>query len=327
MSDDRRRSAHYDAVRADRLRGWLASTVRPYSRPLGPLLERSGITSPRKATEAALRSLPVTPAADLGDGRRYVLEPTVDAFGRTAPIPLQARFLLADVFGRRDDFARRHIDPSYRPVLWTACPTRWGVLFSANTDQDLTRLAALGRRALAIAGVRSDDRVLLVDDGRGALAHWQFVLGCRSAGVAVLVTDPVPSPELMERVAPTVVAGPSAAMAGVLSEGVPRSVRLFVVAGEDPDDGIQLASAVGTPAAIWWAPSVTRAVWVRCPGGRGFHTWPEDELLEIVDGRLVWSAVGWHGSVWLRVDTGAVASLETEPCPSCGRTTPRVVAS
>ncbi len=126
----------------------------------------------------------------------------------------------------------------------------------------------------------------IVDEGHGSTTYSQMVLGCRNAGIALLACSP----------------------------------EQAVDVGDDP---VPLPG-LGLSAAEWWTPPAARASWVRCPGGTGFHTWPEDELIEVVDGELHWSAVGWHGSVWLRVGTGIAAVVDESPCPTCGRTTPRV---
>lgn len=320
MTEDHRRPAQYTSVRDDRLRGWLGTTVRSYSPALGDLLAEHGIDRPRRSTPEALRALPVVEKAALADGRRFVLEPGERGFGRSAPIAAQVRFLFADVAGRRDEFARRHIDPSFRPVLWTQEPSGAETLFVANTASDLDRLGALGRRGWATSGVRSDDRVLLVHDGDGSTAHWQMVLGCRNAGVALLVCAPEQAATLLVSAAPTVVAGPTPLVSS-LTDRLPSTVRALAVdAGHDPAP----LPEVDLPVAEWWVPPAARAAWVSCPEGQGFHTWPEDEVLDFVDGELVWSAVGWHGSVWLRVATGIAATVDESPCTACGRTTPRV---
>lgn len=321
MTEDHRRPAQYSSVRDDRLRGWLGTTVRSYSPALGSILADHGIDRPRRATLAALRALPTVTLADLGDGRRHVLEPGEEGFGRSADLSLQVRFLLADVAGRRDDFARRHIDPTFKPVLWTTEQSSHGPRFVANTSSDLDRLATLGRRAWATSGARADDRVLLVDDGSAATTHWQMVLGCRNAGIALLVADVEQAAALMADARPTIVAGPADAVAS-LSSGFASSVRSVCVdVGVEPGLGLD----ADIPVARWWTHPAARAAWVACPGGTGFHTWPEDEVVEIVDGSLVWSAVGWHGSVWLRVDTGISARIDESTCPACERTTPRVL--
>ncbi len=319
MTEDHRRPAQYASERDDSLRGWLGTTVRSYSPALGPVLADRGIDRPRRSTVSALRSLPITDVAALGDGRSYVLEPGERGFGRSAPIADQVRFLLADVTGRRDDFARRHIDPVFKPVLWTAEPEGADVRFVASTASDLQRLGQLGRRGWATSGVRSDDRVLLVHDGSASTTHWQMVRGCRNAGIAFLVCSPGEADALLTQASPTVLAGRTA-LVRELVPAVPPSVRIVVVdAGHDPEPVPQLR----LPVAEWWSAPAARAAWVSCPAGQGFHTWPEDELVEIVDGELVWSAVGWHGSVWLRVATGIAATLDEATC-ACGRTTPRI---
>jgi len=70
---------------------------------------------------------------------------------------------------------------------------------------------------------------------------------------------------------------------------------------------------------------------------RGLHTWPDAELIEVVTpggaepaaagraGELVWSPIGWAGTAVLRLRTGVEGRLVNDPCPACGRTTPRVV--
>ena len=322
MSEDHRRPAQYTSERDDRLRRWLGTTVRSYSPALGPVLADHGIDRPRRATVDALRALPIVDVSDLGDGRRHVLEPGEEGFGRSAALSLQVRFLLADVTGNRDDFARRHIDPRFRPVLWTQEPTSAGTRFVANAATDLDRLATLGRRGWATSGVRADDRVLLIDDGTAGTVHWQMLLGCRNAGIALLVANVDDGRRLLADARPTVVAGPVDAVVS-LAAAFDSSVRAVCVdVGDDPD----LVLESDLPVARWWTPPAARAAWVACPGGDGFHTWPEDELVEVVDGSLVWSAVGWHGSVWLRVDTGVPVALHESVCPTCDRTTPRARA-
>ena len=86
-----------------------------------------------------------------------------------------------------------------------------------------------------------------------------------------------------------------------------------------------------------WAPPGVRSLWAECRGGRGLHTSPGVELVEIVDplsgarvppggeGEVVWTSVGWRGTVFLRLRTDVYATLEEGRCPTCGRTSPRIV--
>lgn len=326
MSDDRRRPEQYHSRRDDALRPWIAEAVYPYSRPLRSALDSAGLGRRGVRRAADLGRIPVTPVADLGDGRAHVLEPTVAAVTSFGPLAERTRFRIADAFGRRPEFARQHVDPAFRPVLWTVVPTADDqLLFTASTTSDLERLAVLGRRALATSGVRPDDRVLVLDPAGPGIAPWQLVAGCQDAGVAMLHAGGRATAGIVDASGASVLAGETSSLCRALDEGLPPSVRLLLDLGgaATEQDRERLASA-GLPCAGWWAPPGVRAAWVRCPGGIGHHTWPEHEVVDVVDGELVWSAVGWHGSVWLRVGTGVKAVVHEDRCDACGRTTPRV---
>lgn len=329
MIEDRRRTEQYASDRDAELRSWLSSAVYPYSPVIRRELDAAGLGRRGVRTAADLTRLPAVPLADLGDGKAHVLEPTAESIAAHGSPQTRLRLRVADVFGRRPELAREHVDPRFRPALWTVS----GGLFVASTRADLDRLAALGRRSLSISGVRQDDRVLVLDPAGGRIGPWQLLSGAREAGVAVLHADQA-GPELVERSEPTVLAGRASSLCAAADAGLPTSVRLLVVHDGPLPDGSQRAAldATALPVAEWWQPPAARAAWVRCPGGRGFHTWPTDEIVEVLDetgrpaerGELVWSPVGWFGSVWLRVQTGVGVMVDTARCDQCGRTTPRV---
>lgn len=331
MNEDRRRTEQYAAERDATLRSWISSAVYPHSPVLRRALDESGLGRRGLRGVQDLERLPTTTLAELGDGRAAVLEPTVDSIRAYGPADERARLWLADALGRRPELAREHVDPAYRPVLWSVAGRADAPLFVASTSGDVDRLAALGRRALSVSGVRPDDRLLVLDPAGTSIGAWQLLAGAREAGVAVLHADvdtPVPD------AAPSVLVGRAESLCRALAEGPPGTVRSLVVHdGSRPDDEQRAAlDGSGLAWAEWWAPTGVRAAWVRCPGGVGFHTWPSDEVVEVLSGpdaadgagELVWSAVGWHGSVWLRLRTGVTVQLDPGPCPRCGRTTPRV---
>ena len=334
MSDDRRRIEQYASLRDERLRPWMAGAVYPYSAPIRDAMRRAGLGQDSVKRAEDLERLPVVDLADLGDGRPFLLRPTAASVAAYGPFADRATLRIADAFGRRPELARQRIDPEHKPVLWTSVPTPAGALLSASTTSDLDQLTGLGRRAITISGIREDDRVAVLGAAGPAVGPWQLAAGCRDAGVQLLHAGVDDHHAVVRSAQPTVVAGRGADLARLVVTGLPGSVRLLVRHDGprlDADEREALDSA-GLPLAEWWAPAGVRAAWVRCPGGVGYHTWPTHELLEVVDGqgraaaegRLVWSAVGWHGSVWLRVAIGARGRLETEACPACGRTTPRV---
>ena len=77
-------------------------------------------------------------------------------------------------------------------------------------------------------------------------------------------------------------------------------------------------------------------MWSECRDGVDVHTWPTAEVVELIDplsgtsvppgadGEIVWSAVGWMGSVLLRLRTGVFGCIDDTACVSCGRTAPRI---
>lgn len=337
MSDDRRRLAQYSAERDETLARWMPNVVHPFSAALRPALDRAG--GRRAVTRTvALRSLPVVSLESLGNGHAHVLEPGVDEVSAHGSVGARMRLAGADLFGRRKELAARDVDPTHKPVVWTAVTVGAGdratTLFVASTASDLDRLAALGRRGLSISGVRPADRIVVVDPAGAGIAPWQFLAGARDAGIAILHLDRLTQERVIRSAGPTVVAGSARSLVRVVEKGLPESVRRLIVHdGQRPDPAqVEVLRSTGLPWAEWWVPDGARAAWVRCQTGEGFHTWPTHEAIEIVDdtgapaevGRLIWSAVGWHGSVWLRVDTGTRASIATDEC-RCGRTTPRVI--
>lgn len=341
MSEDRRRPAQYASLRDAALRTWIATEVHPYSKPLRASLDRAGLGRSGVRSADDLRRLPVTTLADLGDGRDHVLTPTATSVRSDGDLKLRVKLAVGRLRGDGDDVARREVDAAYRPVSWTAAPGPGGTaLYTASTSTDLDVLAALGRRGLSISGLRVDDRVLVTEGVGAGVGARQLLEGCRSGGVAVMQLDPDLPRAVVDDAAPTVVTGTPSSLRSLLSAGpLPASVRLAVVhtwppgLDEDPalheDPALQEAPALqdelGVPVSRWWAPTGVRSAWIQCPGGEGFHTWPTHEHLDADGGPVVWSAVGWRGSVWLRVALGMQGRLDATACGSCGRTTPRLL--
>jgi hypothetical protein len=326
MSEDRRRPEQYASLRDRRLRPWIADTVYPYCAPVRAALDRAVLGRRGVRTAADLERLPIVPIADLGDGRSHVLEPDAPSIARFGPLADRVRLRVADAFGRRPELARTRIDPVHRPVLWTAVTTSGEVLHTAWTTSDLDQLSVLGRRALVLSGIGVDDRVLVLEPAGPAIGTWQLVAGCRDGGVPTMHLGTSRDPDAIASAAPTVLAGTADSLAEVAERGLPDPVRLLVAFDGDapPDPETDPLRGSGMPVARWWSPPGARAAWVRCVGGSGYHTWPTHEVTDVVDGELVWSAVGWRGSVWLRVATGVAAARHDAACPACGRTTPRI---
>lgn len=290
------------------------------------LTARSGGTVPRTLDELATVD-PVT-LEDVGDPGSIMLRP---------PWPKGN--------GRRAIKARKELERRYKPLHWVV---QAGVPLGSSVV-DLERLGRIGAQWLAGSGVRTDDVILSVLPAGPYLAYWQTVLGAREHGVSTFHLPPVPRFADAARLLPTVVVGRPADLARLLTVDDASDartdwrsrVRLVIAAGQPLDDGLRsrlqaVLTARGAVVLWAWAPPGVRALWWECKGGVDLHTWPEAEVVQIVDplsgtavppgadGEIVWTALGWFGSVLIRLRTGVYGALDPGPCPACGRPGPRL---
>jgi len=105
-----------------------------------------------------------------------------------------------------------------------------------------------------------------------------------------------------------------------------------------PEERNSLERAAGSQASVVevWSPPGVRVLWTQCRGGEGVHTWPQTEMVEVCEadgtpvthgeeGELVWTGLGWRGTVLVRLATGARGRVVEGACSTCGRTTPRIL--
>jgi hypothetical protein len=178
------------------------------------------------------------------------------------------------------------------------------------------------------------------------LAYWELVLGSRQAGVSALHMLPSTTVDQLAAARPNVVAGRPTELVRLLEAARPvernlEGLKTILVAGARLDEATRrhLVNLVDGRASIVaaWAPPGVRALWCQCREGEGLHTAPDAEILEVIDplsgvpvadgndGELAWTALDWKGTVFLRLRTGVYGSLDENPCPACGRTTPRLI--
>ena len=240
--------------------------------------------------------------------------------------------------------ARRRLEKRYKPIHWIV---QAGIPLGSSAV-DLERLGHKGARWLAGSGVRPDDVILGFLPAGPHLPYWELVLGARELGVSTFHVPPVPRPIDAARLLPTVVVGRPADLARLLAPaeggGDHRSdwrsrVRVVLAAGEPLDEGLrarlQRVLAADATLVSAWAPPGVRVMWWECKDGLDLHTWPEAEIIQIADplsstpvppgadGEVVWTALGWYGSVLVRLRTGVFAALDPDPCPACGLPGPR----
>ena len=332
----------WDRMAADRR---IAKRDRMLARYLREVVHPFSVTEARRLDDAGLRGGRLKRADDLDavrpvdpaevDGIAAVLRPTAAG---VASSPDRFRWWWATLTGRRATFVDEEVEPRFRPIHFDD----HGALVVASSAADLDRLADLGRRALGLAGVRRADAVVSVLPARGDLSFWHLTLGCRRGGVAALhLGESVPAADVASY-APTVLAGSTATLRRVATEAAAdpavgdglAGVRLVLVAERlDGEDRVELAERFpGAAIRAMWCPAGVRAPWVECTAGN-LHTWPDAEVVQVLDqrdrggrgaGSIVWSPLGWHGTVVLRLRTGLRGRLVDEPC-GCGARSPRLV--
>jgi phenylacetate-CoA ligase len=338
---DRERPAR---IRAEQQRA-LVHEVRREAYAYAPFwrdrLDQAGVSPASVRSLDDLARLPLTELDDVDDPASLVLRPDGAGIRRFGSRGLAMRLGLARLVGRVAVLNERVLEPVYKPVHWIV-QAGLPVGYSA---EDLERLAELGRRWLEAAGLRRGDVLVgLVPPGPN-LAFWELAEGTRRAGVSALLLSPMPPVEDVAGLHPTVLAGRPSDLANLLDAAAEAGVRLpsvhtILAAGEPLEEGVRDRlefRAEGAAVMSAWAPAGVRSLWAECRGGRGLHTSPAVELLEVVDphtgaaappgseGEVVWTSIGWRGTVFLRLRTDVYATLEDGPCPACGRTTPRVV--
>lgn len=321
------------ANRDRRLAGYLRREVAAHSVHHRRVLETVGGRGVRSRED--LSRLPLTVLAEVDDPAALVLRPTWSSLSRAGDRRLAARLFLARVGGRRSA-AGRLVERAYKPVHWLL---QDGIPVGSS-ETDLERLGASGARWLSLAGVRRTDVLVDLMPPGPHLGYWQVVLGARHAGVSAVHLPPLPPAAQVARLRPTVLAGRPLDLVRLLevarAQGRPLgTVHTLLALGDHVDPGLRarLGSFLepsGKAVVAAWAPPGVRALWGECRGGDALHGWPRHEVLEIVDplsgepvgpnadGEVVWTPLGWHGTVLLRLRTGVFATLDPGPCRSCG---------
>jgi hypothetical protein len=237
---------------------------------------------------------------------------------------MRLRTLWASTWGRWDAYLRA-IEPVYRPVHFFAADDA-PVGASAA---DLVRLAGFGAEWLRAVGLTRADTVALVGGASSAIEPWELSGGTRRAGVPLAVVE---DPAGASRHDVTVVAGTEGAVMQALAGGTWPGLRLVIVLARTADEVAKRLAKLGATDTVAlrraWSVPGTRSVWYECRGGEeyGWHTTPTAEFIEVDDhDEVVWTGIGWAGTVYLRLRTDVRAErVDGAPCPACGHTGERV---
>lgn len=355
---DRRSPSEQRRVQSLLLGTWLPQAVS-YAPHWTAVAERLGLDPESLDGRDELAGLPPSRQADVagsgGPGAPgIVMRPTeaqVKARSDTSTLVTIAQAIRSEGAGGK----RRRILEEFKPLHIQ----RGGIhdqLAIAASRSDLDRMHRVGARAARVLGLDGDDYLVSLVPPGPRLDWWGvYHLALGSSILAVHPREVAESGELVAEAfalaqattvvvrlddadQPDVLLGEAAVDLG--------SVTNVITVGPPPDPDRRAAIAEAWHRAgassdlrvrAVWGPSEARGLWAECgEGTTGLHTYPDLEVLEVLDpitgeptssdGDLTITTAGWHGSALLRYRTGAwVDPLETDPCPACGRTVPRIV--
>jgi len=282
-------------------------------------------------------TLAPTDLHQLSDPGGLVLRPDFGSIVRYGSRRLATHALAAKATGSMRSF-NRALERAFKPVHWVLAD---GIPIGYSIA-DLHRLAGLGAEWLERAGVGGGDVLVNLVPAGPSVGYWQLVLGARRAGVSTISLAPDVETGMIERLVPSVIAGEPNQVVVALDaarRGGQRLVGLHtVIVVGDP-----LASPMrrelqslsnGAAVVAAWGPAGTRSVWSECRAGSapfepsGYHVGDGDVLEGEGDGdgtELLWSGLGWRGSVVVRLRTFTTAAVQRGTCPACGRAGVRVL--
>ncbi|MDT7536458.1 MAG: hypothetical protein QOI82_43, partial [Actinomycetota bacterium] len=338
------------------MRSQVVDAVAPFSPWWKARLKTIGRKATAVGSVEGLATLPAVGERDVcpdGDPRgmaALVLQGTESGFALHAEGPVLRRALVSRV--ARPGSYRAIVEADTRPTsfVWAGLGLRYPI---ASTRSDLDRIARAGARLWQVLGLTRDDVVVSALPTLPT-ASWQALeLAALGAGSPLLAPgdDVAAVADALRLVPATTLAVPAAGAATLLDDlddaGAPLEAlrTVLLVGGAYDDERAAVADAlarVGVASCVVLAvhvPDGHRLLWGECresAGRTGLHTYPDLELVQLVDpetgeaaadagGELVVTQLSFRGTARLRWRPGAVVQgIEEGACPSCGRTVPRV---
>lgn len=359
MSWDRRTPKQLAALQASALKTQVVDGVAPFSPFWRARLKALGTTGSKVATPAALATLPAVGERDVcTDGEpagaaALVLQAGESGWALHAEGPRLRKALASRLL--RPGSYRAVIEADTRPTsyVFAGLGLRWPV---ASTRSDLDVVARAGARLWQVLGLTRSDVLVCALPLTPTASLQALQLGAIGAGSPALFPgdDAEDVAAALQLVPATVLACEASAAAHLLDDldeagaSLAAVTTVLVVGAPSAEERAALDQAlgrVGVRAKVLavHCPDGHRLLWGECrEGGPGLHTYPDLELVQLVDpetgetaegsrrggGRyeVVLTQLGLRGSALLRWRTADLAdSLETAACPGCGRTVPRVV--
>lgn len=351
------------AKQDDILRQYLNNVVLPHSVYYRNLFQAHGIGLDDVRCVADLQAVPFTSKDTLvaalaePEGiRSFVIEPDSKVLARKPSVILKSLFL-----GKRR--VRKSLEREFRPVFMTSTTGRSAdPIPFLYTHHDLANLRQAGGRVIELGDTRPDDRILNAFPYAPHLAYWlthyaalEKNLFCVSTGGGK-VMGTAGNLRLIKKTRPTILVGMPTFIYHLFRQAeeegqMIHGLRRIVLGGEKVARGTRrkltaLAEKLGSPGIrviATYGFTEAKLAWPECSHdpseeSTGYHVSPDLGIVEIVDPRTGWPVPDGHpgeivftplkarGSVILRYRTGDLTEggLVREPCPSCGRTVPRI---
>jgi hypothetical protein len=355
---DRRPPAQLAKTREAAVRTQVVDAVGPFSPFWRSRLKALGRSASSVASLSGLASLPaagerdVCPDGDPAGAAGLVLQAGESGYALHAEGPRLRKALTRRVAAPGS--YRAIVEQDTRPTsyVWAGLGLRFPL---ASTRSDLDVVARAGARLWQVLGLTRADVVVSALPTLPTAQTQALQLGALGAGSPLLApgarVDAVAG--ALALVPATVLVVPAAGGAAVVealqdADAALSTVRTVLVAGAPyEDERAELRAALdeaGLDKAVLLAvhvPDGHRLMWGECresAGSAGLHTYPDLEVVELVDaetgeqgsgaGEVVVSQLGLRGSALLRWRTGDVADAVADgACAKCGRTVPRVVGA
>jgi len=353
-------------LQAEKLRHYLRQVVLPFSAHYRELFRQHGIAADSIRSLDDLQRLPFSSKLDLLNtpehpqrAREFLLIPDQSVLAHRP-----ATILRALCQGR--ERVKNGFEAEYRPIFMTSTTGRsTDPIPFLFTQHDLNNLQVTGKRLFEICCAQREMRLMNLFPYAPHLAFWQTHYGGAAFGVftastgggKVMGTDG--NLRLMGKIKPDVLIGMPTFIYHVLHQAVERGMRFenlrrIVLGGEKVPDGMRrklahLAAALGadeTDIVATYGFTEAKMAWGECPGEGdeapgSYHLYPDLGLFEVINpktgealppghsGELVFTPLDARGTVVLRYRTGDFidGGLVYEPCPRCGRKTPRLVGN
>jgi len=332
------------------LRNFIRSQI-PYHPYYRSLFKKNKISFSDIKTTDDLKKLPFTAKEDIAPTANepkkfigFVLQPDKKLIRQYAPLNKKLKII----------FSKDSVYYEYKPVHVHFTTGRTAnatpILYTAY---DLQKLEEGGKRMFDILDLNTRDIVINAFPYAPHLAFWQTFYAAKGANILSLHTGggKILGTEKIIRTIESMKATCLAGMPGYLYHLIRTakdkkadfsSLSSVIFGGERVPLGLRhkikkdLASIGSKKPRILSTYAFTegKSAWVECKEESGYHLYPDFEFVEIVDkngekinegekGEIVYTSLGWRGSVFLRYKTGDISKLHYEKC-SCGRTLPRI---